>query len=107
MKMNLIRQKGLKWIKVRTMRTLSHFECLAISGADDDIFDLGDVFTMIENRESKLLLLGTMLALGAGLYTGSVTYSTYGFAYGIVGYRRNGCRFIFATTCVRQLLCHG
>lgn len=67
------------------MRTLSHDECLFISGADDDIFDLGDVLNMIENRETKLLLLGTMLALGAGLYTGLVTYGNYGLGYGILG----------------------
>jgi hypothetical protein len=60
------------------MRQLTIDECLIVTGAEDDNFDLGDVFTMIENHESKLLLLGTMLALGAGYYGASLGYAHFG-----------------------------
>jgi hypothetical protein len=60
------------------MRQLTINECLAVTGAEDDTFDLGDVFTMIEKRESKLLLLGTMLALGAGYYGATLGYAHFG-----------------------------
>lgn len=67
------------------MRALSTSECLTISGGEDDNFDLNDVFTMIENQEAKLLLLGTLLSLGTGYFGAALTYAHHGFAYSIAG----------------------
>lgn len=66
------------------MRELSASECLSVNGAEDNTFDLNDVFDMIENREDKLLLLGTLLAFGASYYCATIA-SKYGPGYAVLG----------------------
>ena len=66
------------------MRELLISECLTVSAAEDNTFDLNDVFDMIENREDKLLLVGTLLAFGTSYYCGTLA-SKYGAGYAILG----------------------
>jgi hypothetical protein len=66
------------------MYELTLNECLSISGGEDDTFDLNDVFIMIENGESKLSLLGTLVAFGVGYY-GAKIAGQYGMGYGVLG----------------------
>lgn len=66
------------------MRELSLCECRAVNGAEDNTFDLNDIFDMIENREDKLLLVGTLLAFGTSYYCGTIA-SKYGAWYALLG----------------------
>lgn len=66
------------------MRELSFTECIQASGAVEDNFDLNDVFDMIEKREEKLLLVGTLLSFGSG-YLGAYIASPYGIGYALLG----------------------
>ncbi len=66
------------------MRELVLSECLSVSGGEDNTFDLNDVFDMIENREDKLLLVGTLLAFGTSYYCAMIA-SRYGAAYALLG----------------------
>lgn len=67
-----------------SVRELLTSECLIVSGAEDNTFDLNDVFDMIENREDKLLLVGTLLAFGTSYYSATIA-SKYGAGYAILG----------------------
>ncbi len=66
------------------LKVLTLDECMIVSGGEDDTFDLNDVFIMIEKGEEKLLLLGTLLAFGAG-YLGAKIAAPYGIGYGFAG----------------------
>ncbi len=66
------------------MYELTQYECLKVSGGEDDTFDLNDVFLMIENGESKLSILGTLIAFGVGYY-GAKIAGQYGIGYGALG----------------------
>jgi hypothetical protein len=73
-----------------TMRELTVNECFTVNGGEDNTFDLNDVFDMIENREDKLLLLGTLLAFGTSYYCATVggkysaTYALFGGIGGLI-----------------------
>jgi len=62
------------------MRELSVGECSSVNGAEDNTFDLNDVFDMIENREEKLLLVGTLLAFATSYYCAKIA-GRYGAGY--------------------------
>ena len=70
------------------MRELSINECTIIHGGDvDDYF--GDIFTMIQNHESKLILVGTAASFVTGFFGAKVGLTHYGlvgmFSGGIGG----------------------